>query len=462
MRGAALLVVLVMLLAATLSAATFIWFMNQQQTRSGNRWRAASAVAAAEAGVHRAMSILESVAPDGRSPGRTWRPSGYTETYGAGPIETRFSLTVTDEPDGALLVTSAGEAAGVSRRVRARVYLASPVLLTALHGASVIRFEEPPAVAVILPYGAGFRDRPWIHIAASQGIWFGSAGVSINDPSLSVEASAGPVDGFPGPGGRVLLPRPGPVRLLLREGAEMTLGDDRRRVDLNQLRGEGIHIEGIVLRAEALPLPPEVDRAHYQARAQKNRANAALHTAAGEFLGDPNLARKTDSVYDPEQFEQVLRYLRVGLQPPLFHGIIYIRGGLALDGGQQIRIAEGALVSEGTVQLREGAALEVTHSASTRTLPGVIVLDGGGLVVTEGAQLRVHGLVYASRVIDLGPGARAEIVGAAVSNDRGLSFRNVGATVVIRYDLAVLGTPGLRAAADAPIIPWIAAWEELP
>ncbi len=58
--------------------------------------------------------------------------------------------------------------------------------------------------------------------------------------------------------------------------------------------------------------------------------------------------------------------------------------------------------------------------------------------------------------------ARADIVGAALSADRGLSFRNVAATVVIRYDPAVLGTPGLHVAADAPVVAWVAAWEELP
>ena len=52
-------------------------------------------------------------------------------------------------------------------------------------------------------------------------------------------------------------------------------------------------------------------------------------------------------------------------------------------------------------------------------------------------------------------------MGALVSNDPGLSFRNLG-RVVIRYDPAVLGTPGFRVAEDAPVVAWVAVWQESP
>jgi hypothetical protein len=65
-------------------------------------------------------------------------------------------------------------------------------------------------------------------------------------------------------------------------------------------------------------------------------------------------------------------------------------------------------------------------------------------------------------VIDLGEGAHVDVVGAVASADRGLSVRTVAATLVIRYDPAVLGTPGLVVAADAPVVVWVALWEELP
>jgi hypothetical protein len=48
-----------------------------------------------------------------------------------------------------------------------------------------------------------------------------------------------------------------------------------------------------------------------------------------------------------------------------------------------------------------------------------------------------------------------------LSNDPGISFRNLG-VVVIRYDPAVLGTPGLDVADGAPVVAWVAAWQESP
>jgi len=143
-------------------------------------------------------------------------------------------------------------------------------------------------------------------------------------------------------------------------------------------------------------------------------------------------------------------------------GVIYIRGGMSLVNGEQMRIVVGALITEDTVHLGRGALLEVTHSMAARALPGLIVLDNGRLVVTQQARLRVHGLVYVNGAIDIGEKARVDVVGAVLANDPGLSFRSLAAAVVIRYDPAVLGTPGLRVSTDAPVVAWVAAWEELP
>ncbi len=460
--GAALLAVLIILLVVTGSSTSFIWFMHQQQTRAGLRLRAAMATAAAEGGVHRALSILESVAPDRRSPGRTWRPRDHSETLAVGPFEGRFTISIADGPGGVVVITSTGEVAGVRRRLRAQVRLASPALLAALYGTSFVRLERPPATTVILPYGGGLGDRPWIHVAAGQELWFATTDVSINDPSQPFEASAGPVDGPDRPGSPTRLRRPGPIRILLAHGADLTIDRDHQRVDVQQLRAMGNYIDGVVLHAEALPRLPEVDGSYYQALASENAANARLNAAAGEYLGDGLLARKRDSLYTAREFEQVQAFLQAGLAPPRLRGVIYIKGGLALLEGQRLEVADGALVAEGTVQVSQGARLEVTHSAATRTLPGILILRAGALLVTQEARLRVHGLVFASRVIDVGDGAHLDIVGAVLGNDAGLSFRNSAGTVVIRYDPAVLGTPGLRAADGEPVVAWVATWEELP
>ncbi|MGH2404816.1 MAG: hypothetical protein ACRDGN_10170 [bacterium] len=455
----ALLAVIVILLAMTGVSASFIWFMNQQQTQAGLRLRTAAAMAVAEAGVHRALAIIESDAPDG-SPGRAWRPSAYSEVL-PGARQSRFTVSIADDPDGTLLITSIGEVGGATRRLRARVFLASPALLAALHGRSFVRLEQRPAATFILPYGAGIGDRPWIHIAAGQGIWFATTEVSINDPSVAFEALPGPVDAPEGANSATTPPPPGPVRLLLARGAALTLGRDQRRVEVQQLRPLGVYVEGVVLRSEALPALPEVDRAYFQNLAIGNTGNAALNEVAGQYAGDRGLAGKRDSLYSVEQFERLQTYLKAGLQPPRLQGVIYVTGKVSILEGQRLHIADGALVAESTVHLIEGASLEITHSATTRTLPGIIVLDNGALVVTQRAQLRVHGLVYASRVIDVDDGARVDVVGAVLGDDRAHSFRNSGATVVIRYDPAVLGTRGLRVPEGARGVAWVAAWEEL-
>lgn len=457
----ALLVVLVLVFVVAGSSASFIWFMNQQQARAGARYRSAAAMSAAEAGVYRVLSILEAVTPDRSSSGQVWRPGTLSETLPVGTFEGRFTVSVADDVDGAVLITSAGEVAGITRRLRARVYLASPALLTALYGASLVRFDRPPASMVILPYGAGVGDRPWIHIAVGRGIVFASTDVSINDSSAMVGADPGPADAPEGSRSATRLPIPGPVRLLLARGAELTMGPEPLRVDVQQLRVMGVRIEGAVLRAEGLPVLPDVNRIYFQALARRNTANAALNEAAGKYVGDEDLALKADSLYAQEQFERLQVYLQSGLQPARFQGVLYVKGPVAVPDGQQITIADGALITEGLLRLGQGAGLRVTHTAATRTLPGIIVLDGA-LLVTRQARLLAHGLVYVDRVIDLWAGSHLDVVGAVMGNDRGLSFRNLGATVLIRYDPAVLGTPGLRTPAGAPLLAWVAAWEELP
>lgn len=463
-RGLVLPAVLIVLLIVGGSAVLFVTFMQGQQTRAGGRYRASAALAAAEAGVHRALAILEGTAPGGTAPGaaapdRSWRPAAYVETVGAGPGAGGFTVSVTDSADGAIVISSAGEVAGTVRRLRARVYLATPALLAALYGAGVIHLERPPAAMTILSYGAGIRDRPWIHVAAGSGISFATADVSINDPAARFEARPGPIDAADAQG-PTMVRAPGPVRLLLARGADLTLGPDRRRVDVAQLQAAGVYVAGVVEHADAVPAPPRVDRAYYRTQAAANVANQDMNEAAGRLFGDAVLERQRGSLYTPAQFERILAYVRE--RPGPLRGVIYVRGGVSLTDGAHLRIIDGALVTESTAYLSRDAAIDVTHSAGTRTLPGLVVLDDGALILTFGARLRAHGLVYVSGMIDLGRDARVDVVGAVLGNDPELSVRSYASSVVIRYDPAVMGTPGLRVEAGAAAITWIAAWEEVP
>lgn len=465
--GMVLLSVLVIFLIVTGSSMSFIWVMNQQQTRAGARYRAIAALAVAESGVHRALSVLESVTPDAASPGRTWRPDAYAETMQVGALEGRFTVSVSDGPGGSVLIASTGQVAGVTRKVLARAHLASPALLAALFGASYVRLEEPPAAAILLPFAGPnpdqvrSRDRPWVHIAAGQGIWFATTDVSINDPSLKLDAGVRSFDASNHLASVPDQPPPGPVRLLLARGAEITIGQALQRVDLQQLRTQGVYLDGVVLRSGDIPASPTVDRAYYRSAASANSANAHVNAAAGRYLGNPFLMLKPDSLYSQDEFKQLLAFLETQATPARLQGVVYVRGPVALSWSPQLQISDGALVVEGALDVGQGARLDVTHSAATRTLPGVIVLDGG-LTITQRAGLTAHGLVYADETIEVSEGAHVYVIGSVVGRDPGLSFHNFGATILIRYDPAVLGTPGLLAPAGSTVIAWVSSWEDFP
>jgi len=458
----ALLAVLIVAFVVAGASASFAWLMDQQQTRAGWRYHSTAALAAAEAGVYWSLAVLEGTAPDG-TPGRAWRPSAYIESWRAGPLQGRFTVSLVDDTDGAVLITSTGEVAGVARRVRARVYLATPALLAAIYARGIAYLERPPAALVVLPYGAGIGDRPWIHLAAGRGVHFASTDVAINGPASPFVTSAGPMDWPESANVPTMIRSPGPVRFLLPRGAGLTLGPQRLPVDIQDLRAFGVDVAGVVLPGETLPDLPGIDRSYYRGLAARNTANADVNEAAGKHAGDDALASKRDSLYSSVEFEQLTRYLRAeGLTGPL-RGLIYVEdGGVSLLDGQQLSIVEGGLVTESTVEIADGASLEITHSAATRTTPGLVIVDTGGLIVTQGGRLRVHGVLYASRTIDLGVDAQVDVVGAVLGDDAEYSLRTYGASLVVRYDPAVLGTRGFRATTNMPVVAWVAAWEELP
>ncbi len=461
----ALLAVLVVLMIVASVAASLIWSMDQQQARAGTRLRSVAALAAAEAGMHRALAALESRAPDSGGPGRAWRPVAYSEAFQSGPLQGRFTLTLTNEPGGAVSITSVGEIAGVTRRVRARVYLASPSMLAALYGAGLLRLEKAPAQMVITAYGPIAATQPWVHMAAGGGILFGTTEAAINDPAARYVAGPGPVDA-PGLVGS-LSAQTEPARLVLPRGVDLTTGSEQRRVGAQDLRVMGVRIDPAVVWTDSFPQAPEIDRGFMRALAAGHAGNAALNEAAGKHVGDDVLTVKRDSLYTEAQFAQLQTYLQTRPRAATLRGVVYVTGPVALAENQRITIVDGALVTEGTVRLRWGASLEIVHSAASRALPGLVALQQGvagqgALIVAQSARLRVHGLVHTDGPIDVWEGARIDVVGAMASTSPDLSFRNLGASVVIRYDPAVLGTPGLMVSEDSPVIAWVASWEELP
>jgi hypothetical protein len=179
-------------------------------------------------------------------------------------------------------------------------------------------------------------------------------------------------------------------------------------------------------------------------------------------LGDGTLAAKRDSLYSVHEFEQIQTYLASDAGMARLRGLVHVAGGVAIGEGERLLIEDGSLITEGTVHIRPGAQLEVVHGPAARTLPGLLVAGSGALLVAPGARVRVHGLLYASRVIAVEQGARVDVVGAMAGHDQGLSLRVRAALVVVRYDPAVAGTPGLLTRGGDAVMAWVASWEELP
>jgi len=456
--GFALLVTLGIIMVVSGLSVSFIAFMNRAQTQAGERYRRTAAMAAAEAGVYRALQILEAVAPDG-SLGRDWRPVDYSEVLQAGSPETRVTLSVSDGQGGAVLVTSTGQVSGVSRRLRARVHLASPALLAAVYSPGVIYIGEPPASVSVINYNEPFLQRPWAHIATGKGIWFTGPGVAIKgmrtQSDMLTRAPNTPVVRDM----RIVSSSRDPVRLMLAGESELLVGGVRRNVE--ELRTVGVDIDGVVIRREVLPSLPHLNRSFYRSLAAANMKNAKYNEAAGRFFGDSELAEKRDSLYSEAQFARLHSYLRSVPPEAVLDGTIYVTGVVELLGSGRLRITDGALVCEGSLFVGGNVHLEIVHSVPTRTLPSVVTLDDGGLKVNSRGFLRVDGLVYSSGEIEF-DNSRVEVVGAILSADSNLGFRNSGSVVTIYYDSVILGTPALFVPKGSTIIAWVASWEELP
>jgi hypothetical protein len=282
--------------------------------------------------------------------------------------------------------------------------------------------------------------------------------VALNDPMRVPDAALGPTD-LPGSGSDTpTRPRLEPVRLLLGRDATLTYG--RVPVTVQQLRALGVNLRADPLRREPFPDAPSVNAGHYRRLAAANTANAALNEAAGRYFNHAPLAHKRGSAYSEEEFTLLQTYAKASSVPWRLRGLIYVHGWVWMRAGQRLEIADGALVAESTVHISEGASLEITHTAGTRALPGLMILGTGSLTVMRDGRLRAHGLVHVARTVDLHAGARADVVGAVVGTSPAASIRNKGAGLVVRYDPAVLGTPGLLLPPGTPSVAWVASVEE--
>ena len=209
-------------------------------------------------------------------------------------------------------------------------------------------------------------------------------------------------------------------------------------------------------RMRKLVLPPlSLNPAAFLYLAANNGANVTINGQAG-------LAGKTNSVYAPLEFYQVIHYLATHRADAL-HGTIYVTGTVQLVQDLDLGGPAGdvTLAVGGDLILNEDVRLTNRHDLSTaagRQTPGILVfglptpvdreaticagerVNGSGRLVSCGGPLQhltVDGLVYTADGMVIGPGAAVDHVGAMYHNHRGTanpSFTNDNGSLIIRFD----------------------------
>jgi hypothetical protein len=214
------------------------------------------------------------------------------------------------------------------------------------------------------------------------------------------------------------------------------------------------HVYMNSVRQQVLPAL-SLDASSFEDVAAHNGANRTVNKGAG-------LGEKTDSVYTPFQFNQVLAFL-ANHSGQILEGLVYVTGTVQLT--QDVNLGGDAgdvtLAVEGDLLLGEGIRLINRHDLTTpagRGIPGILVFGkpavearpttvcGGQLITGSGRlvlcggttqQLIVDGLLYTADGMAIGRGASIDQIGAMYHNSRGAgnpSFTADDAVVVVRFD----------------------------
>jgi len=208
------------------------------------------------------------------------------------------------------------------------------------------------------------------------------------------------------------------------------------------------------IRKAELPLL-SLNPATFVSLAAGNDANASINRAAG-------LSKKTNSIYTPLEFYEIVGYLGTNSVERL-RGTIYVTGTVQLVQDLDLGGSAGdvTLAVAGDLILTEDARLTDRHDLSTtggRQTPGILVfgfgvptarstpvchkqaVNGSGRLVLCGGprqELTVDGLIYTADGMAIGPGASVDQIGAMYHGNRGTSnpsFISENAIVVLRFD----------------------------
>ncbi|MGQ0571577.1 MAG: pilus assembly PilX family protein [Armatimonadota bacterium] len=441
--GQALLMVVVVMLILQMFAGVFLARVSFEQRLAGGSTRSLAALYLAEAGLQKALWVLE----EGKD-----LTLPYQEALGVGT----FAIEALEHlPGGLISVVVRGDAANVRRRLRVLARAGPPALAYGVYGQHSLRFDGR-ARTYLLPFRAGGGDcRCAGNLAASGEVRFESPHVLLNTFHGSrLPLRDGTIDDYALLGSSAVVdPAQGLVDLVLAGGARLTSGIAHKPIELEELRryvGE-LGIRRLKVRPALQGPSFEVDQ--YRALAEANTANTLLNRAAAEAGGAAGLRVKPHSRYIAEEFETVLDYLKGGPRRAL-QGVVFVEGDVDLVEGDKLIIADGALVVEGDIVIGPGARLEVHHGPTARTLPGVVAWGKAAIDIEEEAVAVVDGLVLTDGDVVVFAGI-LDVIGAVTARN----FVTKNGTVVVRYDAAVLATPGFQKIGKGLAVP--VSWQEL-
>lgn len=442
-EGQALVIVVVAMLVLQAVAGAFLSRMHMEQRLAGRSTRDLAALYLAEAGLQKALWLLEERMSDPASYGRWDLP--HQEALGPGTFEIE---EVEHLPGGLIAVVARGEAAGSIRRVKALARLGQEVLAYGLYGHLLVGFDGQ-ARTYVIPCRASGDCRSGGHLAAGGTVRFDSAEAALNDfrgVRLPLRDGRSRDDQLlkapPAPD-----PKFGLVDIVLAGGAQLWSGAEQRPVEPDELRKrvQGLGVSSLRVR-EPLQMPL-IDHGYLRALAEANTANTRM------LWGAMDLGGGTGSRYTEEEFIAILDYLKDSPTRSL-RGVVFVEGDVNLEEGTRLTITDGVLVVQGGVEIGAGARLEVRHSSAAWGLPGIVAL-GGSILVRQGARAVVDGLVLAEQDFYI-EGGVLDAVGAVVTRN----FLNRDGIAVVRYSSLVLSTIGLRSTGRGRAE--LVSWQKLP
>lgn len=448
-RGQALVIVLVVTLVLQVAAWAFLSGMFVELRLAGGGTRSLAALHLADAGLRKTLWTLESElstasdSPEGAEP---------NQELGSGTFAVE---TVEPLPNGLIALVVRGDVAGTVRRVKALVRAGPEALGYSLFVRQMATFEGE-ARTYVVPCRAGASGcRRGGHLAAGEGVRFVNSGITFNEyRGDSLTLREGDIADASILGSAAASnPALGFVDIVLAGDSQLRFGAETSAISLVDLRRRisGLGIGNVRHRGPVQE--PVIDVARYRLLAEANTANAAMNSAAANLGRQPSLRIKTHSRYTEEEFIDLLDYIQ-GQPSRTLQGVVFVDGNVLLKEENRVVIVDGALVVKGDIEVTPGARLEIRHGDTSRTLPGMLVV-GPRNILLEQATIVVDGLIFSGGDVHV-LGGVLDVAGAVVAQN----YLGRGGTAVIRYDAAVLSTVGLHRAGRG--LGELMSWQELP